>query len=115
MKKHECSPINNFYDDFLVNEPPFLKLHAVADIFVCEYNSGNNYKIVFEISDFKYANGEFHEWYEFKSCPNTIEWPSKLGGLSVKNTPQLTLTMGKDGGFNTFVCSQGKWVLDGYS
>jgi len=127
MKKHGCEPIDNFYDDYLVDQPPFLRLHAVADIFVCQTGkkgSIEGYKLVFRISDFRYhRSGKYHNWYEFRDCPPVIETKHKLGGLSISRSDKiiggekknfLTLTIGKDGGFTDYVCHKSKWHTSSY-
>ncbi len=122
MLDNNCGPIRNFYEDFLVDQPPFLKLHGVADIFVCEFKEEwgeTRYKLIFRISDYYDSyNKKHHDWYEFKECPAVRVSDYKYGGLSIDRSKQtikgttkefLTLTIGKDGGFTHYYCNESKW------
>jgi len=132
MTEFGCNPIRNFYENYMVMEPPFAWISYNDFVFVCEIQKKTNhigYKMVIKTSQ--------KEKY-FSTCPNQVEMKGKPGGLTIGNkpilkddyfsyldsSPLISAPFGKitiislstgDGGFLEFACIKGKWFVHSYS
>ena len=132
MKEVNCSPVSDFYANYMVTEPPFVWLDSSGFAFVCEReNSGSETKYELVVKDDVKQN-------YFDSCPAKISLFAKPGGLKLENrmvqindfvsidknnllksSPQkelsvLVLSTGT-GGFIEYICVNGTWYFNTYS
>lgn len=132
MKRVGCSPVRNFYESYMITEPPFIWLDNSGFVFVCERKGADlsiKYELVVESSS---------KQNHFKSCSTKINLFGKPGGLTLetriverddfmsidgrselKSSPNkklliLVLSTGT-GGYIEYVCVSGSWYFNTYS
>ena len=134
MKKNDCAPIQGYYTDRLVVDPPFFRYKPASYVYLCQASvnaNSVNYKLVISSTQ--------TEESEFKGCTQAVNLNTMPSGVTVQTkkisnkhffeymgttampkkadgeSQKVILISTNDGGFLEFSCSQGKWYVFSYA